>query len=452
MVHLVARSFELSSTGEIQIVLKTSNIHCFYQPAASNWLLVTFNPMTLRAHGNTFWGESVARKNKISCLGIISAHPNWFPHEDMTSIIESSRHILDRYSDIVCYGMSMGGYGAIKYARAFGAKTVISFSPQYSINPQITLGRDERYTRYFDPALHSAMEIKAGDSDPNCFQAIFYDPGHAQDAYCANMYRTVGSANLIPLHHMGHGTIACFAGTEKTLVLFSAARDHDIETIRSAANFYKRKHANRLHSIALKAVRYHPKISFAIHDKYPEVLNGPRSVEFARQCIKWNRSEAAIDWTLMRLSKEPDSDTLYRQLGTLKFAIGDVIAGREALSRAFSLKEDDHHARLLAQSLLTRGHSKESVGWAKRAYSLNPQSAQNITILIQSLQACLLLDQARSFADEAVLRHPKNGLIRVMRERLTETPPSGANLTLAAPSDGGVDLSGYLATGQAAGL
>lgn len=384
----------------------------------SDWLLITFNPMTMRAHGTAYWGDIIARKNNISSLGFISTSANWFPREDMLEIIERAKPILSQYKNIVCYGMSMGGYGALKYSKLLGARTVISFSPQYSINPRVTEGRDERYSRYFRESTHLEMEVSQNDLTADCFATIFYDPGHRQDAYCAEMYSAVGNIRMAAMHHMGHGTIASFAGTEKTQILFEKARAGDIHGLRAAARRFKRLHVNRLYNIAHKAVKNHPLTAFRIFDSHPHVLSGSRSVEFAKQCIKTARVDAAVEWASGLVRRNPENSSFQRLLGTLYFAANNISAGRSALAEAFRLNPDDHNARHLAQALLAHGDYEESIEWARRAYVMNAQSAQNIMTLVQALERADQMEEAKKYADEAIFRHPQNGSIRFMRERL----------------------------------
>ena len=58
------------------------------------------------------------------------------------------------------YGVSMGGYGALKYSRKLCADAALVFGPQYSIDPDLVGHFDSRYADFYIAGTHT------GRADP----------------------------------------------------------------------------------------------------------------------------------------------------------------------------------------------------------------------------------------------------------------------------------------------
>ena len=86
-------------------------------------------------------------------------------------------------------GFSMGGYGALRFARALGADQAVVVSPQVSIAPGVVPFE----TRY--PAEAGQFDAALGDlaasAWPGLAGLILVDPFHAADMAHARMIRTL---------------------------------------------------------------------------------------------------------------------------------------------------------------------------------------------------------------------------------------------------------------------
>lgn len=68
---------------------------------------------------------------------ISSSHNSWFQYPQMREMITTIGHWARfEYAEIISYGLSMGGYAAIKWAELLGARQVLAVSPQYSVDPR----------------------------------------------------------------------------------------------------------------------------------------------------------------------------------------------------------------------------------------------------------------------------------------------------------------------------
>lgn len=106
----------------------------------SSVLVVTFEPMTVclsnpsRDRGG--WGLGFLMPRSEDLLLIKPTTPNWYRRPDLHRWLEARSDLFAQYDRVVLMGGSMGGYGALAFARAMRATEVLS------LNPQSTLAQD----------------------------------------------------------------------------------------------------------------------------------------------------------------------------------------------------------------------------------------------------------------------------------------------------------------------
>ncbi len=183
-----------------------------FQKGTSEFLLITFNHMG-KPGRRAFWGQDVAEKLDISCIGVVPKEPHWYPYNDVQKFLPTILKISERYNKVVLYGFSMGAYASLKFSSALGATTVLSFSPQISIDPAIIEDFDKRYEEHFDPKNHSGMKIYNGDCIVN--PHVFYDPEFEVDLQHIQLLPQNCKPYLIETPKCGHNSINAVLGTEK---------------------------------------------------------------------------------------------------------------------------------------------------------------------------------------------------------------------------------------------
>lgn len=105
-------------------------------------LVVTFDNMSSRnMPAPAFpWAYEFLEKLGVSHLGIAMSRRNdWFRHGDLVAFfarLESSG-FFQRFSDVVFYGSSMGGYGALSFSVYAPGARVVAFSPQTTLDQRI---------------------------------------------------------------------------------------------------------------------------------------------------------------------------------------------------------------------------------------------------------------------------------------------------------------------------
>ncbi|SMO42522.1 hypothetical protein SAMN06265173_102159 [Thalassovita litoralis] len=172
-------------------------------------LVVTFDNMKSReAPAPRYpWGWELMEKLGHSHLVICMTRRNdWFRHADLFDFFDELRDtgFFDQFEDVVFYGSSMGGYGALAYASAAPGARVVAYVPQTSLNPSHTLFEtryragfrrgDWQDTRYAD-ALEGARTARD--------VIVFYDPFHELDRQHVDRLKDVALTRL-RCPFMGH--------------------------------------------------------------------------------------------------------------------------------------------------------------------------------------------------------------------------------------------------------
>ena len=83
------------------------------------------------------FGQSFLASRRIDAVHVISADNRWYQYPEIPEALEVIRRIAARYPRTVAYGMSMGGYAAIRFGAAAGAAGALAISPQFSVDPEI---------------------------------------------------------------------------------------------------------------------------------------------------------------------------------------------------------------------------------------------------------------------------------------------------------------------------
>jgi pimeloyl-ACP methyl ester carboxylesterase len=167
-------------------------------------------------HSSTF-----ARKGYAQ-LSIKTRTNDWFVNADTTALEAGLADIAARYGKVTLLGYSMGGYGALRFARALGAASAVIISPQVSIAPDV-VPFDPRYRaegRRFDKVT--------GDLTPHAMPGlsglIVIDPFVAADLRHARMIRALfPGLSFVRLGFGGHPAIRVLRGAGKAWTIHREA-------------------------------------------------------------------------------------------------------------------------------------------------------------------------------------------------------------------------------------
>lgn len=194
-----------------EILYETDGLRVVTNNLRSPVRFVSFSHLLYRQEGPTFWGDGFFAKYELGAIGFVSANQDWFPEAEMGKAIAAVLGRLARAprERLVTYGVSMGGYAALKYAAALGVDAAIAFSPQISIKPADVAHFDTRYLRYYDEAQHAEMRIRSEDLAPE--NHVLYDNFWTVDRKHADLIATLGPVARFALPFTGHASIRSLA-------------------------------------------------------------------------------------------------------------------------------------------------------------------------------------------------------------------------------------------------
>ena len=177
-------------------------------------LIVTFDYRQAgRAGFNAPRHSSTFARGGFWQLNIQTRANDWFINPE-TRALEAALGALrvrfgGQFGRVNLMGFSMGGYGALRYARALGADQAVLVSPQASIAPGV-VPFETRYraeAASFDPVLGDLGAV----AWPELAGLILVDPFHAADMGHARMIRALfprlGLARLAFAGHPATGVI-----------------------------------------------------------------------------------------------------------------------------------------------------------------------------------------------------------------------------------------------------
>lgn len=156
--------------------------------------------------GRTIWGEKFYREEGHSLLGVIAATNDWFRCRHLITALEdlSGSGFFRQFENVVFAGSSMGAFGAAAFAPLAPGCTVLSLSPQ------ATLDRARvPWERRFAEGLDQDWSLPYGDAATGLRAAknayVFYDPLNRPDKRHADMIAVAPATRMVAVPAGGHG-------------------------------------------------------------------------------------------------------------------------------------------------------------------------------------------------------------------------------------------------------
>ena len=276
----------------------------FLNNGESDYLLVAFGEIAFLADGRNYWARPMIERRNINAIGIAARTPNWFPHADLEEFVAEHRDLLDRFAGrIVLVGHSMGGYGAIKYSGLFGATTVVTTAPQYSLDRSILPNDKRPPIPYFRPELHTGIEPRPEELSGEIY--IFYDLYHSShpqaDAFAAmNLPRI----HIFNTPSIGHEVMNIFASNDGLVELVDLCRKGDADEIGRFVHERRRALPLRIATLALRAAARRPDLAIRIYEankrRFP-----PMFIAFLSERLRTTRPGAAEKLLRDALARDP---------------------------------------------------------------------------------------------------------------------------------------------------
>ncbi len=147
-------------------------------PHGSTRVVVTFAPWRhdqgLERPG---FGDAFCEAHGLDAIHVTCVGNDWYQYPDMAAAYAAIRNAAKPYETVITYGVSMGGYQAIKAARHLDARRVVAVSPQSSVDPK----KVPFETRWPEAAALKFIDDKIKPW-PGARYALAYDPRDPLDA------------------------------------------------------------------------------------------------------------------------------------------------------------------------------------------------------------------------------------------------------------------------------
>jgi hypothetical protein len=251
-----------------QVLFDGRHLRAVLLPGVKDRLIVTLDYRLIgRAEFTADTHSSTFARGGFAQLSIKTRTNDWFINPDTAELEQALARVGEGYRHVGMLGYSMGGYGALRFARALQAKTAVLVSPQFSINPDV-VPFEERYPiegLRFDPLRGDLSRSPA----PALRGLIVIDPFVRPDLCHARLIRQhFPGLALARLSFGGHPAIRVIRGAGKLWTIHREAssllperrllcQEHRAAR-REAAGYWRRLAAwaaNRRPEVALHAAR-----------------------------------------------------------------------------------------------------------------------------------------------------------------------------------------------------
>ena len=119
-----------------------------FAPRSKRLVVVFDNISNVREEGQRWpWAFKVCwQEMGCSVLGVMGTQRNWYRHDFVHDSFEALRDqgFFEQFDEVLFYGASMGGFGALVYSQCAPGANVLAIAPQSTLDRKI-LPRDDRW-------------------------------------------------------------------------------------------------------------------------------------------------------------------------------------------------------------------------------------------------------------------------------------------------------------------
>ncbi|MDP0926198.1 hypothetical protein Q0601_03340 [Paracoccus onubensis] len=150
------------------------------------------------------WGYDFVAKNGWSQLGVMTFGADWYRNTGILEHLENLREqgFFRRFGKVVMTGTSMGGYAACAFASLAPGCTVIAFSPQSTLKPEL-VPWETRFPAGRRADWSGAFVDGAAESAAAGQVFLVYDPGFQPDQRHIDRFTTPNVIHL-KARYAGH--------------------------------------------------------------------------------------------------------------------------------------------------------------------------------------------------------------------------------------------------------
>jgi hypothetical protein len=333
---------------ENSILYEDAHLTCVEQFGTQrDAVIVSFGEMLMRpSPEKPIWAGAPLRKLGFAGIGFVAKAENWFPKDSIHNAAAAVRSRIANYPARIGYGFSMGGWAVLNYAQLFNLDISIAFSPQYSINPEEI--NDRRFSRHFDPLLHKDMAI-IKQKCPG-FNVVVCDPHDPGDWESAQKIAHAIDTTLIPLPHVGHGSVRCITRTNTLGAIFTAAMAQDRNAIECVLKETRRNAPARASTIAHRIAHKKPRTAFAIYLKYPESFPMAHRAGFFYKLRKTPYQKQCFDEMKRLYKTQKETNGYLPVLALFMMDMGNIEDAKSYIAKALE-RHDTPNNRYISQQI-----------------------------------------------------------------------------------------------------
>ena len=182
-------------------LFRSDNLRVTYVPSGEiERLVVTFaswaeEPVLERAG----FAEEFLIRQRISAVHVTCAGNDWYQYPEMAEAMAAAARARQSFGRCYTYGLSMGGYAAIRFSGAVGAERAIVIAPQFAIDPALP-PFDSRWAREAERIRFIHGDVWTG---VNAQVVAIYD-NCSVDLRHIVLFRRFVRLFEIPVPHSGH--------------------------------------------------------------------------------------------------------------------------------------------------------------------------------------------------------------------------------------------------------
>ena len=223
----------LIERGSIEFKFQIPGYEIVYCERSPKALIVTFRFMhsrkSLAEKEHKGWGYEFLKLKDLSALHVIPKGNCWFRRPSLEHLFRELREagFFDRFDQVMTYGGSMGGFGALSFCALTKAKRCLALNPQINLGPEV-----RSWETRFGAALRQDWTSELCNIDQQISGtetvAVIYDPYERQDRLHAELIHDPRVQHLhIPF--VGHNIPAHLVGMNIASAVFDQCLDGTID-------------------------------------------------------------------------------------------------------------------------------------------------------------------------------------------------------------------------------
>lgn len=214
------------------------------------------------------FGEDFLRDEGLDAIHVVNRDNQWYQYPELPDALAVVAAAIAAVPRVFTYGSSMGGYAALRFARAVGARTAIAISPQYSLDPRVVPFE----TRW--QADLARITFREREYQPPARQIIFYDPRLRIDDQHFRLFEAQGRETVaVGVPHAGHpvGPLLAETGALQDAIRAIVAGTFSPGTVQRAVRARRATSQHHFFMLSRRAGQRRPELRIALLRRAAEI-------------------------------------------------------------------------------------------------------------------------------------------------------------------------------------